>query len=112
VRKKSDTIEKVLSGVPLNASFWRYLTWNNLVLWHNLVQRIMLVPLNNNDDVFRWKLHQHGKYYVHSLYLALINNGMIERNKTLWRLKVPLKIKIFMSYMEKEVVLTKDNLAR
>jgi hypothetical protein len=33
-------------------------------------------------------------------------------NKQLWRLKVPLKIKIFMCYMRREVVLTKDNLAR
>jgi hypothetical protein len=112
VRKKSDTVEKVLSGVPLNVSFRRYLSGNNLLLWHNLVQRIMAVRLNNNDDVIRWKLHQHGKYSVHSLYLALISNGMIERNKMLWRLKVPLKIKIFMWYMKKEVVLTKDNLAR
>jgi hypothetical protein len=37
---------------------------------------------------------------------------MIERNKMLWRLKVPLKIKIFMWYMKKVAVLTKDNLAR
>jgi hypothetical protein len=37
---------------------------------------------------------------------------MVERNKVLWRLKVPLKIKKFMWYMYKEVVLTKDNLDR
>jgi hypothetical protein len=40
------------------------------------------------------------------MYLALISNGMVIR------LKIPLKIKIFMWYMYKEVVLTKDNLAR
>jgi hypothetical protein len=28
--------------------------------------------------------------------LALINNGYIERNKMIWKLKMPLKIKIFM----------------
>jgi hypothetical protein len=33
-------------------------------------------------------------------------------NKQIWQLRVPLKIKIFMWYMKKEVVLTKDNLAR
>jgi hypothetical protein len=33
-------------------------------------------------------------------------------NKQLWRLKVQLKIKIFMWYMRKEVVLTKDNLIK
>jgi hypothetical protein len=83
VRKKSDTIEKVVSRVPLNVPFRRYLIGNKLVIWHNLVQRIMAVRLNNDEDVFRWKLHQHRKYYVHYLYLALINSGLVERNKTL-----------------------------
>jgi hypothetical protein len=46
------------------------------------------------------------------MYLALINNGSIIRNNIIWRLKIPLKNKIFMGYMYKEVVLTKDNLAR
>jgi hypothetical protein len=112
VWKKSDTVTTVLSGVPLNVSFRRYLQGNNLVLWHDLVRRIMHIRLNNNEDVFRWNLHQHGQFSVHSFYLALINNGMVERNKVLWRLKVPLKIKKIMWYMYKEVVLTKDNLDR
>jgi hypothetical protein len=32
VRRKSDTVAKVLSGVPLNVSFQRQLTGNNLVV--------------------------------------------------------------------------------
>jgi hypothetical protein len=54
----------------------------------------------------------HGLFNVHSLYLALINNGITNRNKELWQLKVPLKIKIFMWYVYKEVVITKDNLSK
>jgi hypothetical protein len=46
------------------------------------------------------------------MYPALINNESIIRNNIIWRLKIPLKNKIFMGYMYKEVVLTKDNLAR
>jgi hypothetical protein len=46
------------------------------------------------------------------MYLALISNGMVIQNNMIWRLMFPLKIKIFMWYMYKEVVLTKDNLAR
>jgi hypothetical protein len=33
-------------------------------------------------------------------------------NKRLWKLKVPLKIKIFLWYLRRGVVLTKDNLAK
>jgi hypothetical protein len=66
------------------------------VLWHNHVNRIMDVRLNNNADLVCWNLHQHGKFSIHSMYLALINNGMVIRNNIIWRLKIPLKIKIFM----------------
>ena len=43
------------------------------------------------------------------MYLALINNGYIERNKFIWKLKMPIKIKIVVPAC---VVLTKDNLVR
>jgi hypothetical protein len=33
-------------------------------------------------------------------------------NKQPWKLKVALKIKIFLWYLKREVVLTKDNLVR
>jgi hypothetical protein len=46
------------------------------------------------------------------MYLALINNITVIRNNIIWMLKILLKIKIFMWYMYKEVVLTKDNLVR
>jgi hypothetical protein len=110
--RKSDTVEKVLSGVLLNISFRRQLIGNNLVLWHNLVHRIMNVRLNNHKDVFRWNLHQNRKFSVHSMYLALISNGVIIRNTLIWKLNISMKIKIFMWYIYKEVVLMKDNLAK
>jgi hypothetical protein len=46
------------------------------------------------------------------MYGALLNNPQVFYNKALWKLKVPLKIKIFMWYLIKGVVLTKDNLAK
>jgi hypothetical protein len=48
-------------------------------------------------------------FFVHWMYLALINNGSVIRNTLIWKLKIPLKIKKIMWYMQKEVVLTKDN---
>jgi hypothetical protein len=59
VQKRSDTIAQVLSTIPL---------------------RFMDVHLNDSNDVFKWNLHQNGQYSVHSLYLALINNGVVQRN--------------------------------
>lgn len=72
----------------------------------------MHVQLNSSKDVFRWSLHQNGQFSVQTMYKALINNGNMEANRVLWDLKLPLKIKIFMLYLKKGVILTKDNLAR
>jgi hypothetical protein len=85
---------------------------NNLVMWHNLVHRIMQVRLNNQNDVFRWNLHQNGNFSVHTMYLALISNGAVIRRNLIWKLKILLELKILMWYLYDEVILTKDNLAK
>jgi hypothetical protein len=112
VRRKSSTIATVMGSVPLNVSFRRALVGQNLVYWHELCASIVHIQLNPSSDCFRWNYHQNGRFSVRSMYLALINNGYVERNKYIWKLKMPLKIKIFMWYFLKGVVLTKDNLAR
>jgi hypothetical protein len=68
------------------------------------------VNLTEEDDIFSWNLHQSGQFSVRSMYLALINNGYIERNKFIWKLKIPLKIKSFMWYLFMGIVLKKRQL--
>jgi hypothetical protein len=84
-RRKSDTVAHVLSVIHLNILFWRYLVGNNLILWNNLVTRVALVQLVDSEDVFHWNLHQHDKFTVHSMYLALINNEFVNTNRKLWK---------------------------
>jgi hypothetical protein len=79
-RRKSDIVAKVLSAVPLSILFRRYLSGNNLILWNNLVGRIAQVHLVDTEDVFWWDLHQGGQFFVHSMYLALINNCLVPTN--------------------------------
>jgi hypothetical protein len=38
---------------------------------------------------------------VHSLYLALINNGIVPTDTILWKVKVPLKIRFLCSICSK-----------
>jgi len=45
------------------------------------------------------------------MYAALINNG-VRVSQDIWQNKLPMKIKIFLWYLKKDVVLTKDNLVR
>ena len=64
----------------------------------------------NKVIFFVWALHSSGSFSVKSMYAAaLINNGVI-MSQDIWQIKVPTKIKIFLWYLKKGVILTKDNL--
>jgi hypothetical protein len=60
-------VDSVLCNVPLNVSFYIFLSQNNLWLWNELVGRIMHVQLNDQNDMFTWNLHRNGICIVHSL---------------------------------------------
>jgi hypothetical protein len=79
-RKRSDTVASVLGIVPLNISFHRNLDDSSRMRWNELVRSIVHVRVTNDDDLIRCNLHQNGQFTVHSMYLALINNGIVERN--------------------------------
>ncbi|WVZ90605.1 hypothetical protein U9M48_036890 [Paspalum notatum var. saurae] len=87
----------------------RALTENKLTEWHNLVIRSANVSLIEGNDMFRWNLHSNGSFTVQSMYKHLINNNT-RVSKDVWRTWLPLKIKIFMWYFKRGVLLTKDNL--
>ena len=61
--------------------------------------------------MFVWALHSSGTFSVKSMYAALINNR-VRVSQDLWQIKIPSRIKIFLWYLKRGVILTKDNLAR
>jgi hypothetical protein len=101
-----------MSLVLLNVSFRRGLEGRNLTAWHNLVALLTNVYLDEARDIFTWDIHQNEKFSIRSMYNTLISNGSVIREKARWNSKIPLKIKVFMWYLRKGVVLTKDNLGR
>jgi hypothetical protein len=111
IRMKDDTIAKVLSTVPLNISLRRSLE-ANLQSWYNLVMRIAQVHLNDRPDIFRWSLKSDGQFSVSSMYSALLDTHIVPHNIYLWKLKIPLNIKVFLWLLYKKVILTKDNLVK
>jgi hypothetical protein len=112
VRRKSASIRSVLSIIPLDVAFRRSLMGANLRVWHDVVAMVADVYLTNQRDRFAWGLHQNGLFLVNSMYSALLGAEAILYNTLIWKLKLPLKIKVFMWYLYKVVILTKDNLAR
>ena len=53
-----------------------------------------------------------GHFSVNSFYNFLIGNGQVRHDQIVWKLKIPIKIKIFAWYLRRGVTLTKDNLAK
>ena len=72
----------------------------------------MMVNLTDEPDRFVWKLTTTGLFSVKSMYEDLMNDHTPYLRKYLWKLKIPLKIKIFMWFLSNKVLLTKDNLVK
>ena len=97
---------------PLNVVFRRSLVDVNLQARYDVVAMVTDVQLTNQSNRFVWGLHQNGLFSVKSMYRALLGAEAIPYNTLIWKLKLHLKIKVFIWYLYKGVILTKDNLAR
>jgi hypothetical protein len=112
----------VLESNPPNVTFRRNLYGPRLVSWESLLQRLALenllqrlasVQLTDEKDEFQWNLYENGKFSVASMYNALISSDLqVLDNKKIWKMKIPLKNKIFAWYLRRGVILTKDNLIK
>uniref|UniRef100_A0A453A696 Reverse transcriptase zinc-binding domain-containing protein n=1 Tax=Aegilops tauschii subsp. strangulata TaxID=200361 RepID=A0A453A696_AEGTS len=72
----------------------------------------MEVQLCDLSDNIHWKLSTSDRFSAKSMYSDLIDTGPIPRFLHIWNIKVPLRIKIFMWFVHKGVILTKDNLIK
>ena len=112
VQRCDASVATVFQSIPLNIQFRRTLAGNRWEVWLHLVRRLMEVQLSQQPDQLRWKLTRTEEFTVKSMCLDFINSSSIPSSKHVWRVKVPLKIKVFMWFVHKQVILTKDNLAK
>jgi hypothetical protein len=84
----------------------------NIQSWHNLVLRIVDIPLIDQMDIFQWSLNSSGQFSVSSMYQAMLDSDIIPHNTVLWKLKIPLKVKVFLWLLFRKVILMKDNLVK
>jgi hypothetical protein len=112
VRKRGVSVASVLNSTPLNVSFRRGLAGERLNEWLKLVSLVLPVNLNNDKDSFIWQIKKNGVFSTQSLYRELMKREKISGNEVFWKAKLPLKIKIFLWYLKKGVILTKDNLSK
>jgi hypothetical protein len=76
-----------------------------------LVGSVLHVQLDDQDDEFRWGLGNK-VFSTQSMYKDIMRREGIPRSCFNWKVKLPLKIKIFLWYLNRGVVLTKDNLVK
>ena len=110
VRKKNVTVAQVLSTYPLDVSFRRAVVGKNWSKWLKLVGSLLEVQLNGGSDSFVWMKSR--TFSVNAVYNNIMIEEGVPRDISLWKIKVPLKIKIFLWYLRQGVILTKDNLAK
>ena len=72
----------------------------------------MEINLSDVPDIIHWILSVLGVFSVKSMYIDLINTRPIPRSVHIWKIKVPLKIKVFMWFVHKGVILTKNNFVK
>jgi hypothetical protein len=102
----------IFNTSPLNFSWCRDLIGSKIVVWNELLSRLTSVVLFDEQDGFQWNIVRKGQFFVKSHYHALIHLDVPNHNKILWKLKAPLKIKIFLWYLWRCVILMNDNLAK
>jgi hypothetical protein len=78
-------------------------------LWLQLVQRLMHIQLNDEKDIFVWGLTTTSAFTVKSMYINMLDDDTKYLKKYIWKMKIPLKIKVFMWFLHRKVILTKDN---
>lgn len=101
-----------LSRTTLNISFRRALVGDRLRLWLELVSKVLNVVLTMGNDSFVWSLKKDSIFTVKSMYTDLMQSNRLPSRDIVWKLKLPLKIKIYLWYLQKGVILTKDNLLK
>ena len=72
----------------------------------------MEVQLSHQPDQLCWMLTRYGEFTVKSMYIDVINSSAIPSSKDVWKVKVFLKIKVFIWFVHKQVILTKNNLVK
>jgi hypothetical protein len=112
VQRKNATVAEIFSTRPLNILFRRSLVAANLLSWHHLILRLADVHLREHSDIFRWSLKYDGQFSIGLMYQACLDSDIVPHNSYLWKIKIPLKIKVFLWLLYREEILTKDNLVK
>ena len=116
-RLYSITFSKHITVAKVKEEGWgcirfRRTLWGETATQFASIQTLVdAVHLNDEPDRVQWNIGSTGRFQVKGLYLSLRAAGIFP-HKFLWKIKIPLKVKIFIWLALKNRILTKDNLAK
>jgi len=93
-------------------SFSRWLPPILFDSWVSLIDEIYAYPFANSADEISWKGGRNGKFSTKFVYVMLTSSETGLSFKSIWKAKIPHRIKLFLWLLENQVVLTKDNLLK
>lgn len=94
----------VFTTIPLNTNFRRTLSDDKWTSWLCLVECVMMAQLSVEPDMFAWRFTSSCVFTVKSI-CGNLDGHAIFILKYLWKINVPLKIKIFLWFLNRKVLL-------
>ena len=83
--------------VEWNLDLRRRLGIDEVAEWNELQEELELIVFSEEDDTVIWALEPSGKFSTKSLYRFMKHSGNVDLRMTeLWKVNLPLKIKIFL----------------
>jgi hypothetical protein len=89
------SVAQMLQRDGLGVRFRRSLDNKGLTQWRRLQTLMNEVELQDGSDSVRWHLSSDGSFSVKSMYSLLAHGATVAHHRDMWRVAVPLKIKIF-----------------
>ena len=82
-------------------------------MWFELLGIVEEVNLVEEEDQIIWSFSSNGQFSVQSLYAVINHRGVKPVYvQSVWNLKIPPRIQIFLWLLSKNKILTRTNLAK
>ena len=80
--------------------------------WIRMLEQVFAFQFDNKEDIILWKWNPKKMFTTRSVYDHLSSEGSTNSYNHIWKSKLRYKIKIFTWLLEREAVLTKDNMIK
>ena len=91
--------------------FRRALGSQERIEWASLWREIADFSLTSDRDRIRWTLEPSGRFSVRSLYRKLCQGASRKHFSDIWRIAVPLKVRVFLWQLVRKRLPTRANIA-